>query len=118
MTLQIVIAKAAAKELKQLDRSTQARIFQALERLQTDPRPRGAKKLKGEDALLRLRIGGFRVIYHVFEGRAVIVLLVRDRKHACDAHTLQTLKTRLDRTVTENVVSPRRPSARRPSGSR
>lgn len=118
MTLQIVIARAAAKELKQLDRATQARIIQALERLQSDPRPRGARKLKGEDGLLRLRVGDFRVIYRIIEDRAVIVLLVRDRKHAYDAHTLQTLKTRLDRTVAENVVSLRRRSGRRPSGSK
>lgn len=108
MTRQIVIAKAAAKEFKQLDRATQARIFQALERLQADPRPSGAKTLKGEDGLLRLRVGDFRVIYHILEDQAVIVLLIRDRKHAYDAHTLQTLQTRLDRAVAENVVPPRR----------
>lgn len=118
MTLQIVIARAAAKELKKLDRQIQARMFQALERLKTDPRPRGAKKLTGENSPLRLRVGDFRVIYHVFEDRAVIVLLVRDRKHAYDLHTLQTLKTRLDRTVAENVVPLTRPSGRRPSGSK
>ncbi|WBQ10734.1 type II toxin-antitoxin system RelE/ParE family toxin [Hyphomonadaceae bacterium ML37] len=117
MTLQIVIAKAAAKELRQLDRSTQARMIQALERLQRDPRPRGAKKLKGEDGLLRLRVGDFRVIYHVYEERVIIVLLIKNRKHAYDTHTLQSLEARLDRTVADNVVSLKRPPGRRPSGS-
>ncbi|MCH8490043.1 MAG: type II toxin-antitoxin system RelE/ParE family toxin [Oceanicaulis sp.] len=118
MPLSIEFARAAAKDFKQLDHPLQARLLKALDSLQSDPRPRGAEKLKGHSGFLRLRVGDFRVIYHVYEERVIIVLLIKDRKHAYDTHTLQTLQTRLDRTVAENVVPLKRPSGRRPSGSK
>jgi mRNA interferase RelE/StbE len=36
-----------------------------LERLATDPRPPGCKKLKGGDREWRIRVGAYRIVYEV-----------------------------------------------------
>ncbi|WP_370452586.1 type II toxin-antitoxin system RelE/ParE family toxin [Corallococcus sp. CA054B] len=45
-----------------------------IDALATEPRPVGAEKLKGSD-YLRIRIGDYRVIYQVEDGRLVVLIV-------------------------------------------
>jgi mRNA interferase RelE/StbE len=69
----------AAKELRALDRTTAARIIRTLETriaAQDDPRTLGAP-LKGEHAgYWRWRIGDYRVVGRIEDGR-ITILIVR-----------------------------------------
>ena len=74
---------AAQRELSKLLRRMSARetvaLRQALDRLQEGPRPRNALKLSDIDAY-RVRIGDYRIIYAVDDGRqAVLVLRIARR---------------------------------------
>ena len=42
-----------------------ARIILRLDRLTTDPRPHGCKKLKGGDREWRIRVGDYRLVYEI-----------------------------------------------------
>ncbi|MFY8184706.1 MAG: type II toxin-antitoxin system RelE family toxin [Bacteroidia bacterium] len=60
----ITIKKTAAKELSTLPKKVIVTVTQAILGLATTPRPAGCKKLKGSiNALWRIRIGDYRVIY-------------------------------------------------------
>lgn len=77
MTYDVQFAASAAKELDELDRPLRLRIQGAVELLAADPRPPGAKMLKGgERGRWRVRVGDYRVIYLVEDG-ALVVLVVR-----------------------------------------
>ena len=52
----------------------QERIDSAIEALESDPRPSGAKKLKSERDLYRIRVGDHRIIYEIQD--AVLVVLI------------------------------------------
>jgi mRNA interferase RelE/StbE len=79
----ITLARSARKELEAIPAKIQDRILAAIDDLQTDPRPRGCKKLKGADDLFRIRIGDYRVIYEVSDEEvAVLVIRIRHRKQA------------------------------------
>jgi mRNA interferase RelE/StbE len=45
---QIEFAPAAERQLSKLPREDQSRLIAAIELLETEPRPAGSKKLKGE----------------------------------------------------------------------
>jgi mRNA interferase RelE/StbE len=47
-----------------------------MEALGFDPRPRGCKKLHGEDSFYRVRAGDFRIIYAVRDD-VLVVLVVK-----------------------------------------
>jgi mRNA interferase RelE/StbE len=51
-------------------------VVRALQGLGTDPRPAGAKRLAGQEGLLRIRVGDWRILYEVHD-REVLVLVVR-----------------------------------------
>ncbi|MBU3933181.1 MAG: type II toxin-antitoxin system RelE/ParE family toxin [Candidatus Omnitrophica bacterium] len=77
-----IFTKVAEKDLDALDPKTRLRILQATKALEASPFPRAdtVKKLKGAKiALYRLRVGDFRVVYHI-DGRKIAVLFVVDRK--------------------------------------
>ena len=77
---QILFKASSEKELNQLPIIFINRIIKEIESLSNNPRPNGAKKLKGTSAY-RIRISNYRVIYEIDEiGKRVIVFRVRHRK--------------------------------------
>jgi mRNA interferase RelE/StbE len=57
------------------------RIRAAIAGLAQDPRPPGVKKLQGEVALWRIRIGSYRVVYSIDDAaHTVTVVKVADRR--------------------------------------
>ena len=72
----VIINPSAEKEYARFPASVRRRITAALDGLAEDPRPRGCKKLKGEDNLWRIRVGDYRVIYSI-EDDKLVVLVVR-----------------------------------------
>ena len=68
----LTIASRAAKELSSLSAGVAQRIDAAILGLSSDPRPHGAKKLKGERQLWRIRVGDYRIVYSIDDGQAVV----------------------------------------------
>ena len=69
----IRIKRSAEKELDRLSEKMFRRISEAVLRLESDPRPPGSKKLRGVQDY-RLRVGQYRILYSVDDGRRVIVI--------------------------------------------
>jgi mRNA interferase RelE/StbE len=80
VTYSIEILRVAQKQLAKIDRAQQQRIIDAIRLLADDPRPAGCKKLTGRPAL-RIRIGVYRVIYEIHDGRLlVLIVTIGNRK--------------------------------------
>jgi mRNA interferase RelE/StbE len=72
---QLAFTDEADKQFKKLDKPVQRRIDTALKRLQVDPRPVGAIKLKGSSGAMRFRVGDWRIVYEIRDGELVIVVI-------------------------------------------
>lgn len=73
---EILFTKRARKELAALDRAAQQRIDRRLLRLAEEPLPPDVNKLSGvEEDWYRVRVGDYRIIYAVDEGRLVILVI-------------------------------------------
>ncbi len=80
---QIVIARAALRSLESLPLASRARIVSKIDTLADNPRPHGVEKLTGEEDQYRVRVGNFRVIYTIQDGRLIVtVVRVADRRDA------------------------------------
>ena len=76
MTYAVEFHAPAAKELAKLDPKLQLRITGVIELLSIDPRPPGAKMLRGgEHGRWRVRVGDYRVVYTVDDGRLLVLVL-------------------------------------------
>ncbi|MBE7438557.1 MAG: type II toxin-antitoxin system RelE/ParE family toxin [Spirochaetales bacterium] len=71
MTYNLLIERRAQKELGKLPGAAYPQMIAALRRLGEDARPAGAKKLQGRQGW-RIRIGDYRVIYEIDEGRKLV----------------------------------------------
>ena len=71
----IVFAPRAERDFRVLAPEAQRRLKPRIDALAREPRPRGVETLKGEENLLRLRVGVYRVIYQVEPKRLVILVL-------------------------------------------
>ena len=60
MAYEIEVRPAALRALKKIDKRDQSRIQGAIALLAADPRPPGAKALRGRDGL-RIRVGDYRI---------------------------------------------------------
>jgi len=70
----VLILPSAQKQLGKLPNAIATRIEDKLMELEQDPRPPGCKKLKGRDAW-RIRIGDYRVIYEINDGRLIVTVI-------------------------------------------
>jgi mRNA interferase RelE/StbE len=77
----IEFAASADKALQKLAIGVQRRIVTAIEKLATNPRPRGAVKLAGDESAWRIRVGDYRVVYDIFDQQLrILVIRVGHRK--------------------------------------
>ena len=78
---QLLIKRAALKELEKLPHTAVGRISDAIDRLAEEPRPEGCKKLKGIEDTWRIRVGDYRIIYAISEEITIVeVLKIGHRK--------------------------------------
>ena len=79
----ITLARSARQELERLSARVVGRIFPRIEALAQNPRPRGCRKIRGFENLWRIRVGDYRVVYHVFDDKQVVdIVAVRTRSRA------------------------------------
>lgn len=71
----IELRPAAARSLRKLDPHVRLRVHGAIALLAQDPRPPGARALRGRSGL-RVRVGDYRIIYTV-EDDVLLVVVVR-----------------------------------------
>ena len=74
---QIIIKKKAKKFIDKLPSNERKRVVSAIELL---PNGEDIKKLKGYDGLLRLRVGDYRIIYSVDNGKLVVFVIDIDNR--------------------------------------
>ncbi|HRV69723.1 MAG TPA: type II toxin-antitoxin system RelE/ParE family toxin [Marmoricola sp.] len=78
MSYRIEVRPAAARALKRIHPSDRKRVQGAIVLLGRDPRPTGAKSLRGRDGM-RVRVGDYRIIYTVRDD--VLLVVVVDLGH-------------------------------------
>jgi len=80
----IQFVSRAAKELKECPNVQIPKIITQIEALSQNPRPVNSKKLRGNsENLWRIRVGDYRVIYHIADTIKIITIRhIRHRKEA------------------------------------
>jgi mRNA interferase RelE/StbE len=72
---EVQLIATARRELLKLPAKIRIRVADAIRALGADPRPPGCKKLSGDTAYYRIRVGDYRVLYEVRD-REVLVLVI------------------------------------------
>jgi mRNA interferase RelE/StbE len=75
MSYQVIIPQPVQKQLSVFPKLFQSRIITAIQLLAENPRPKGAKKLKGYENTYRIRVNDYRVIYEIKDQELIILLL-------------------------------------------
>ena len=81
MSYSVFLAPAAERQLKKLPQQVKTQIVPILKALENEPRPSGAKKLKGSEDIWRIRKGNYRILYEIQDNQlTVLVVKIDDRK--------------------------------------
>jgi mRNA interferase RelE/StbE len=75
VSYKVEITASAEKELARLPKADRVRVARAIMTLAAVPRPRGCRKLTGQEDVYRIRVGVYRVIYSIEDRRIVVVVL-------------------------------------------
>lgn len=71
----ISITREAVRALGKPGKPVRRRVQTAIDRLAAEPRPPGARPLRGQPELLRLRVGDYRVVYTVRDQELVVLVV-------------------------------------------
>ena len=80
MHYRVELAPTAQRELRRLPRQVAARLGGQIESLSTNPRPHGARKVRGQESAWRIGIGSYRVIFDIDDDHRLVVILKVDRR--------------------------------------
>jgi mRNA interferase RelE/StbE len=72
---EVLLSKAARKQLNILPAFIQNKIIEDISDLSSTPRPPGCKKLRGYQNVWRIRIGDYRVVYEI-EDKVLRILVI------------------------------------------
>ena len=73
---QIELSPKALKDLRRMtDRRLHDRMTDTIAALAADPRPIGCLKLVGEVDQWRVRVGDWRIVYRIEDGRLVVLVV-------------------------------------------
>lgn len=75
VTYRVELSPQAARRLRKLDPQARRRIQAAVELLADDPRPPAAKMLVNSDGAWRVRVGDYRVVFDIEDGRLLVLIL-------------------------------------------
>jgi mRNA interferase RelE/StbE len=75
VTYLVMISRRALKSLDGLERQDQQRIRAVIELLAENPRPPSCIPLAGERGVYRVRVGDYRVLYEVHDGRLIVQVI-------------------------------------------
>ncbi|MGI8508153.1 MAG: type II toxin-antitoxin system RelE family toxin [Gemmatimonadaceae bacterium] len=76
MAYQILIDPAAVRELKKFALRVRRSVAEAINALAENPRPLGSRKLAGSTNGYRIRVGDYRISYHIAD-KVLHVLIVK-----------------------------------------
>lgn len=79
MTYSIELLKAARKQLANIPKKDRRKIADRIDELADNPCPNGCKRLAASRGFYRIRVGDYRVIYHIRDD--VLVVLVVEIGH-------------------------------------
>ena len=83
MPYQLIIKPSAEKVLDRIPLAARGRLVEAMQKLREEPRPTGVVKLTGEEAIYRIRVGNYRIVYEIADDKLIVfVLYVAHRKDA------------------------------------
>lgn len=71
----VILDRASQRTFRRLPRDLQRRLGQAIQSLAINPRPPGCRKLVGYDDLWRIRVGSWRIIYHLDENQSIVTVI-------------------------------------------
>lgn len=72
---QVIFERQVEKLLRRLPRDLLQRLDAAILGLAENPRPAGCKKLRGHDALYRVRVGDWRITYAVKDAELIVLVV-------------------------------------------
>ena len=71
----VELTRTAEKQLRRIAKRDRSRLVQAIQGLADRPRPHGSRKLQGYEDVFRIRVGQYRVVYEILEGRVIVIVL-------------------------------------------
>jgi mRNA interferase RelE/StbE len=81
----VTFAASARQELRDLPFEAIERLLPKIRELAGNPRPVGCKKLQGYTDRWRIRVGNYRVVYAIDDGRKVVdITRIAHRKEVYD----------------------------------
>jgi len=75
VTYKIEFTRAAEKQLADIPRAELKKFARRIEKLAEDPFPPGHEKMKGHEDLYRIRQGDYRILYSIFEGKLLVLIV-------------------------------------------
>jgi len=74
------VKSSVFKDFRRIPKNQQQKIWEHIQQLKVEPRPKNCRKLAGSDFDYRIRIGDYRVIYRILDDKRVVIIFAAEHR--------------------------------------
>lgn len=75
------IKNSVEKDFRKIPKVQQQKIWDHIQELKIQPRPKNSRKIEGAESVYRIRIGDYRLIYCIIDTKKIVIIFaVKHRK--------------------------------------
>jgi mRNA interferase RelE/StbE len=68
------------KDFRKIPKVQQLKIWNNIQQLKIEPRPKNCRKLAGTESDYRIRIGDYRVVYRILDADKIVIIFAADHR--------------------------------------
>jgi mRNA interferase RelE/StbE len=68
------------KDFRKIPKVQQQKIWDNIQQLKIEPRPKNCRKMAGTESDYRIRIGDYRVVYRILDDDKIVIIFAADHR--------------------------------------
>ena len=74
------IKSSVEKDFRKIPKVQQQKMWEHIQKLKVEPRPKNCRKMVGTESDYRIRVGNYRVVYRILDDNQMVIIFAAEHR--------------------------------------
>jgi len=74
------IKSSVEKDFRKIPKVQQQKMWEHIQKLKVEPRPKNCRKMVGTESDYRIRVGNYRVVYRILDDNQIVIIFAAEHR--------------------------------------
>jgi mRNA interferase RelE/StbE len=74
------IKSSVEKDFRKIPKVQQQKMWEHIQKLKVEPRPKNCRKMVGTESDYRIRVGDYRVVYRILDDNQIVIIFAAEHR--------------------------------------